>query len=77
MMVPVLIRMHAMYKFFGKPKPLVRINLAARMEELGLDRHFDSESWPEASAVRELSTKIKNLTGDGFEKPFVYADLKK
>ena len=60
-----------------KPKPLVKVNLAARMEELGLDYWFESELWPEAAAVRELSTKAKNISGEGFQHPFVYGELRK
>mgnify|MGYP006899618682 CR=1 FL=1 len=66
-----------MCKFFGKPKRLERVNLAARMEELGLDAFFDSESWPDASPLRKLCTQVKNLTGEGFSNPFVFAELKK
>ena len=76
--MPELCRhMDGLFKFLGKPKPLVRVNLAARMEELGLDAWFSSESWPEVAAVRELSTKVKSLVGDGFSNPFVYADMRK
>jgi hypothetical protein len=71
------IHMNAMCKFFGKAKPLVKVNLAERMSELALDRFFDSDSWPEAAAVRELKTKVKNISGDGFENPFVFAELRK
>ena len=66
-----------MYRFFGKPKPLIRINLAEKIQELGLDTIYGSESWPEPAAVRELGTKVKNLTGEGFKNPFVCADLRK
>ena len=66
-----------MHRFFGKPKPLVKINLAAKMCELGLDKLFGSESWPEPAAVRELATKIKNLIGEGFSNPQVFAELRK
>ena len=51
--------------------------MAERMSELALDRFFDSDSWPEAAAVRELKTKVKNISGDGFENPFVFAELRK
>ena len=64
-------------KFYTKTKKLERVNLAARLEELGLDQFFDSESWPDATPLRELCTKIKNLTGEGFANPFVFADLRK
>ena len=47
------------------------------MEELGLDYWFESELWPEAAAVRELSTKAKNISGEGFQHPFVYGELRK
>ncbi len=66
-----------MAKFLGKQKPLERVSLADRMAELGLDHYFGSESWPEAAAVRELKTKIKNLTGEGFANPFVFAEMRK
>ena len=66
-----------MYRFFGKAKPLVKINLAEKMNELGLDQLFGSDSWPEPAAVRELATKIKNLTGEGFSNPHVCAELRK
>ena len=49
--------MNAMYAFLGKPKPVLRINLAEKMEESGLEHLFGSESWPEPAAVRELVTK--------------------
>ncbi len=53
-----------MCKFFGKQKPLERVNLASAMAETGLDQFFGSESWPQPAAVRELATKvgIKNGT---------------
>ena len=70
-------QMTDMCKFFGKPKRLERVNLAARIEELGLDVFFDSESWPDAAPLRELCTKVKNLTGEGFSNPFVFAELRK
>jgi hypothetical protein len=66
-----------MCAFFGKPKRLERVNVAVRMEELGLDQFFDSDSWPDAAPLRELCTKIKNLTGEGFSNPNVFADLRK
>ena len=66
-----------MCKLFGKPKRLERVNLAVRIEELGLDAFFDSESWPDAAPLRELCTQVKNLTGEGFSNPFVFAELKK
>jgi len=66
-----------MCRFFGKPKRLERVNVALRMEELGLDQFFESECWPDAAPLRELLTKVKNLTGDGFSNPFVFAELKK
>ena len=64
-------------KLFGKPKRLERVNLAACMEELGLNAFFDSESWPDAAPLRELCTQVKNLTGEGFSNSFVFAELKK
>ncbi len=66
-----------MWSFLGKPKPLERVNLAERMAATGLDAFFGSESWPMAAPVRELKTKIKNLTGDGFSNPLVFAELRK
>lgn len=66
-----------MPRYFQKPKGLERVNVAIRLEELGLDGFFESESWPDATPLRELSTKIKNLTGEGFAYPFVFAELKK
>ena len=69
--------MNAMYKFFGKPKPLLKINMAEQVEQLGLHEFFGSDLWPEAAPVRELLTKIRNLTGEGFQRPFVFADLRK
>lgn len=70
-------QMDMMCKFFGKPKPLPKVNMSERMQALGLDTWFGSESWPDAAAVRELSAKVKSLVGDGFSNPFVYADLRK
>ena len=67
----------AMCKFFGKPKRLERVNVAQRVEELGLDHFFDSDSWPDAAPLRELCTKVKNQQGEGFSNPFVFAELKK
>ena len=52
-----------MYKFFGKPKPLLKINIAEQIEALGLHEFFSSELWPEAGPVRELMTKVRTLTG--------------
>ena len=69
--------MNAMYKFFGKPKPLLKINMAEQVEQLGLHEFFGSDLWPEAAPVRELLTKIRNLTGEGFQRPFVFAELRK
>lgn len=70
-------RMNAMYKFFGKPKPLLKINIAEQIEALGLHEFFSSELWPEAGPVRELMTKVRNLTGEGFQRPFVFAEMRK
>ena len=69
--------MNAMYKFFGKPKPLLKINMAEQVEQLGLHEFFGSELWPEAAPVRELLTKVRNLTGEGFQRPFVFAEMRK
>ena len=69
--------MGAIYALLGKPKPLARINIAEKLEEYELAKHFPSTSWPEPGAVRELITKVKNLSGDGFQNPFIYADLRK
>ena len=65
--------------FFGQanPKKLQPVNLAARMEDLGLDVWFGSELWPEAAPCRELLTKVRSCAGEGFSNPYVYADLKK
>ena len=64
---------------FGQanPKKLQPVNLAARIEELGLDVWFGSELWPEAAPCRELLTKVRSFAGEGFTNPYVYADLKK
>ena len=68
----------AIDKMFGKRlKKLEPVNLAVRMEELGLDNLFPSEAWPEAAPCRELRTKVKSNTGEGFANPYVYADLRK
>ena len=69
--------MNAMYKFFGKPKPLLKINMAEQVEQLGLHEFFGSELWPEAAPVRELLTKVRNLTGEGFQRPFIFAEMRK
>ena len=69
--------MNAMYKFFDKPKPLLKINLAEESEKLGLHEYFSSELWPEAGPVSELMTKVRNLTGEGFQCPFVLAEMRK
>ena len=66
-----------MAKFLGKQRPLEKVNLAERLNELWLDQYFDSESWPEMAAVRELKSKIKTLSGEGSANPFVFADLRK
>ena len=60
-----------------KNDKLEKVNVAARVEELGLHNYYDSDSWPNAAPLRELRTKIRNLTGEGFANPFVFADLKK
>ena len=39
-----------MAKFLGKQKPLEKINLAERLNELSLDQFFGSESWPEVTS---------------------------
>ena len=39
-----------MAKFLGKQKPLEKINLAERLNELSLDQFFESESWPEVTS---------------------------
>ena len=66
-----------MCKFFGKPKPLLKINIAEQIEALGLHEFFSSELWPEAGPVRELMTKVRNFTGEGFQRPFVFAEMRK
>ena len=67
----------AMCKFFGKPKRLEKVNMEARMTELGLDLFFGPECWPDMAAVRELATKVKSITGDGNCNPFVQVELRK
>ena len=39
-----------MAKFLGKQKPLEKINLAERLNELSLDQFFESESWLEVTS---------------------------
>ena len=63
--------------FLGKSRKLERVNLAGRLEEIGLDQYFGSDSWPDVAPVREPATKIKSLTGEGFQNPFVFADMRK
>ena len=64
-------------KLFGKSKRLERINLAVKIEEAGLDIFFGSESWPDAAPMREIYTKIRNMSGERFTNPFIFADLRK
>ena len=63
--------------FAAKTRKLDRVNLSERLAEVGLDMFYASESWPDVAPVRELATKIKSLSGDGFQNPFVFADLRK
>ena len=66
-----------MARFMGKKSPLEKVNLEEQLGRLGLDQFFDSEAWPEVPSVRELKSKIKTCSGDGFSNPFVFADLRK
>ena len=67
-----------MLEIFGsKSWKLEAVNMAGRLEELGLDLFFGSSSWPDIAPVRELATKVRSLSGEGFANPFVYVDLKK
>ena len=70
-------RMDDIRKLFGKPSGLEKVNLAEKLDELGLSKWFGSASWPEAAAVRELKTKAENKSGEGFTNPFIFADLHK
>ena len=63
--------------YMGKTKRLEQVNLALRVAEIGLEPLVGSESWPELAACRELRTKAKQVTGEGFSNPYVYADLRK
>ena len=63
--------------FGSKSRRLEKVNMAGRLEELGLDMFFGSSSWPDIAPVRELATKVRSLSGEGFANPFVYVDLKK
>lgn len=68
----------ALLNMLGKPThELVKVDLAAKLEALGLDRHFPHEMWPDVPAVRELATKIRARKKSGELAPFVFADLKK
>ena len=42
---------------FSKPKKFERVNLAARMEELGLHNMFGVESWPDAAPCRQVAPR--------------------
>ena len=46
---------------FSKPKKLERVNLAARMEELGLHNMFGVESWPDAPPCRQAAPRRAKL----------------
>ena len=46
---------------FSKPKKLERVNLAARMEELGLHSTFGVESWPDAAPCRQVASRRAKL----------------
>ena len=66
-----------MAKFMGKQRPLEKVNLAEQLGQLWLDQFYGSETWPELASVRELKSKIRTCSGDGFANPFVFADLRK
>ena len=63
--------------FMAKTKRLEPVNLASRVYEIGLESLMGSESWPEVAPCRELRTKAKHATGEGFTNPYIYADLRK
>ena len=44
----------------GRPKKLERVNLAARIEEIGLHQFLGVESWPEAAPCR-LAVQVRRL----------------
>ena len=66
-----------MAKFMGKQRPLEKVNLAEQLGQLCLDQFYGSETWPELASVRELKSKIRTCSGDGFANSFVFADLRK
>jgi len=71
----------ALMRMVGKPvKELVKVDLDARLRELGLADHFPISTWPPVAAVRELATKVKQLkrmAPDRANDPFANAELKK
>ena len=61
------------------PKEVVaqHVDMAARLEAIGLRDLFPEESWPQPSAVRELATTLKKAASRGEVNLFVAVDLKK
>ena len=60
--------------FFGskcKPKKVEEVDMAGKLEAVGLAQFFHVDLWPAAAAVRELATLMKSRTG------FIYTDLRK
>ena len=58
-------------------KETIKIDMHARLEELGLANHFLETVWPCASALREVAGKVAALEKKGVKNPFVDVELKK
>ena len=53
------------------------MDIYAKLEELGLAKHLPEATWPTASAVREIASKVMSLEIKGVKNAFIAADLKK
>jgi|OM-RGC.v1.033962351 hypothetical protein len=61
-----------MLRMFGKPvKEVVKVDMAGKLQELGLAVHYPPSVWPPMAAVKDLAAKAKALVRQGQENPFV------
>ena len=68
----------AFLKAFGKDQPKVEpVEVAKKLQELGLDSHVPSDLWPPMNAVRELNHKLKTMKKAGFASVFIEVELRK
>ena len=68
----------ALMQALGKPsKPMVHVDIAAKLRDAGLEEHLPLSVWPQTNAVRNLATWTKSAKKYHGENAYVFIDLKR